>query len=104
MSIEDKRADIEEELVEQRKDLFAFIEAFKILEARCFEAQKVHYQSILTWQGADASLFILKVCIDKLTGVIMEYELALEAMGNSCESIKASQGARIFHLVGSVDD
>jgi hypothetical protein len=74
------RSEVELELSEQRRDLHAFSEAFDLIESRCFEAQDARFHPILEWQGADASLFTLKACVEKILGVIGEYEGILRDM------------------------
>ena len=73
---------MEEELEEQEKDLRAFESAFKTLERRCFEAQNSKYQPILDWQGADAALFVLSTCMDKIHGIVTEYRDVLLRIDN----------------------
>jgi len=63
-----------EEMGELEKDLKTFQEALMLIEGRCFEAQDQRYHPILDWQGADAALFTLKTCVQKINGVLLDYQ------------------------------
>jgi hypothetical protein len=80
MTDELSRSAVEQELYAQRRDLRAFQQSHDLVEGRCFEAQDERFHPILEWQGADAALFVLKSCIDKISGVIQEYGEILEQM------------------------
>lgn len=74
------RSDVEAELYAQRLDLKAFDSALDAVETRCFQAQDERFHPILEWQGADAAIFVLRTCVDKIIGVIKEYEEILAKM------------------------
>ena len=94
--------DILEEYEEQEKDLEAFSQAFKILERRCFDAETERFHPILDWQGADAALFVLSTCINKIQGVLVEYRDILRKMDE--EEIPQVYGKPELRLVGDKDD
>ena len=91
------RSSVEAELREQRLDLRAFHRAFDILEARCFESQEDRVHPLQDWQGAGASMFTLQACIEKIRGIIGEYEEILHKMDSG--EIADEDAPRRLHLV-----
>jgi hypothetical protein len=92
------RSDVLLELQEQERDLEAFTEAFRLIEGRCFEAEGSRFHPILDWQGADAALFVLGTCKQKITGIVAEYQDMLRRMdAGEIPNTDVSHRMRLIH-------